>query len=406
MKILLLTDIPPCKNYTAGLVLDQLCRFLPKGTIACFATINPHLVDVQLSADLEWMPVKYSRKPRENGFIFPGKQVIANSIYSFILETYNKIVTTKRITTEVVSFGRKFEADILWCVLQGQTEIRIAQPVAKKLGIPLLIQIWDPLYLWIDTHIAGKTSRMGVFNQAEKTLRNCNGLFAASKAMAEQYHKDYGIRTVPFLPSLDLRLAVNPAKKIHDNSDFIIGAAGKIYPEEVWAALFKALDSVNWKIGKRNVKIRLLARDVNIKAAGRMNFEFLGWRSQEEAVKLLSETDVLYCPYWFDPYYETVCRLSFPGKLSTFLAAGRPVLFHGPAYSSPAKFLKENKAGLLCHSLDKSEILNSFSQIISDETLYAELAQNGRTAFESYLTLKSLRNSFAEFLKVDEALLN
>src|SRR6266446_1772314 len=64
MKILLLTDIPPCKNFTAGLVLDQLVRFLPPGSVACFAVVNPE-VNARLSVDLNWIPVEYVKKPRE-----------------------------------------------------------------------------------------------------------------------------------------------------------------------------------------------------------------------------------------------------------------------------------------------------------------------------------------------------
>jgi len=405
MKILLMTDIPPCKNYTAGLVLDQLCRFLPKGSIACFAIVNPHIVDARLSDDLEWIPVKYYEKPRESWSVFHRKLAFANKFVSLIMETYHEIFTADKITSEVVRFGHAFGADLLWCVLQGQTEIRLALPVAERLGIPLYTQVWDPLYFWMDTHIADRISRIRVLNKFEKTLRNCNGFFAASWAMAEQYHNDYGVRAVPFLPSLDASLAISPAKKIHNGSDLIIGAAGKIYPVEVWNALFKALDSINWKIGNRNVKIRILARDANLIANGKRHFEFLGWRSQGETVKLLSEADALYCPYWFDSYYETVTQLSFPGKLTTYLAAGRPVLFHGPAYASPAKFLKANNAGFACHSLDPSQIIGVLSQITSDKDSYAKVAENGRAVFDKYLTTESLRKNFAEFLEVDESYL-
>ena len=56
MKVLLLTDMPPCTNYTAGLVLDQLCSFLPEGSLGCFSLLHPaHNPDI---------PERWHRIPR------------------------------------------------------------------------------------------------------------------------------------------------------------------------------------------------------------------------------------------------------------------------------------------------------------------------------------------------------
>jgi len=401
-KILLVTDVPPCKSLTAGLVLDQLCRFLPEGSIACFAVMNPAL-NVQMTPDLDWIPVEYHSKPRENWKFFSDRLHMLNRVASWLMEYYNEFVLSEQIAARIKSFAENFKPDLLWCVIQGQTEIHLARKVADSLNIPLYVQIWDPLYFWMDAHIVDNFTKCRLLRKFENIVRSCDGFFAASWAMAEQYRRDYNVRTVPFLPCLDENLALPPAVKIHEGSDFIIGGAGKLYPVEVWSALFRALDSVDWKVENRNIRIRLLAQDAILHADGKMNLEFLGWRSQKEAIQLLSETDLLYCPYWFDPYYETITRLSFPGKLPTFLASGRPVLFHGPVDSSPACFLRDHSAGQLCHSLDPTEIIASLSNLIRNQDIYAELTRNGRDAFDHHLTLKSMRRSFAEFLQIEES---
>lgn len=399
-KVLLLTDIPPCKNLTSGLVLDQLCRFLPRGHIACFAVVNPD-INVSVASDLDWMPLHFHRKPRENWNFLPKRMKYMNKFISYIMGLYNELIIANQITCEVVSFAAKIKPDVLWCVVQGQTEVNLARKVADALNIPLLLHIWDPLYLWMDINVPDNLTKNRIIKKFENTLRCCNGFFAASWAMAEKYSNDYGVRAVSFLPSLDKKLAKVPATAISDSTDFIIGSAGKMYPVEVWNALFEALNSVDWKIENRNIKIRLLAQDAPLSSQGKMNVEFLGWRSQEEVIQLLSETDMLYCPYWFDPYYEIVTKLSFPGKLTTFLATGKPVMFHGPLNASPACFLRDNNAGLLCHSMVSSEIIATITQLIHDQIMYKQLSSNGRNAFDRYLTLNTLRKSFAEFLQVD-----
>lgn len=403
MKILLLADIPPCKELTAGLVLDRLCRFLPKGSIACFAVIDPAIKETRVSKDLNWIPAEYHDKPRETWDRFGGKLAFLDRLLSFGMELYNEITTVNKIADKAVEFGKKFDADILWCVIQGQTEIRLAKLVSERLGVPLLVQIWDPPYWWLDAHGVDGYSKKRILKKFEYALKKSRCVATASWAMAERYREDYGAKAVPMLPGLDRCLGILPATAIHEGNDFIIGSAGKVYPAEVWRALFRALDTAGWKVQGRDVKIRVLARKASVHLESKGHVEFLGWRPQGEAVKVLSGADVLYCPYWFDPYFETVTRLSFPGKLSTFLASGRPVLFHGPDNASPAKFLKENEAGLLCNSMDSKRILDCLEMLASDSGLYARLATNGRHAFDKYLTHDSMRESFAEFLGVDES---
>ena len=68
---MLITDIPPCKELTAGLVLDRLCRFLPRGALVCFAPIDPK-INPKLSKDLEEIPIVYAKKRVETAWQPPG----------------------------------------------------------------------------------------------------------------------------------------------------------------------------------------------------------------------------------------------------------------------------------------------------------------------------------------------
>ncbi len=400
MKIVLLTDIPPCTNYTAGLVLDQLCKFLPRGSIACLAIVNPQLGNFHISPDLEWLPITFIPKPREMGVrTLPGG---LRSLATFSLETYTSSTKVKKLATRVAEFCRKLGTDRLWCVLQGQTMIRLARPVSSDLSIPLYTQLWDPPHWWLRVNRIDKLSSASILSEFQRAVRSSHGCAAASWAMAEKYANDYGVRAVALVPGLDARLALPPAKEMHPGKEFIIALAGQLYATEEWNALVSALNTVNWKICGRDVKIRLLGRHASLDANAPMRIEFLGWQSQPETIRALSEADVLYCPYWFDPTFEVEARQSFPSKLTTYLAAGRPVLFHGPDYASPARFLKENDAGLCCHSLEAPALIDALSRFALDSELYCNLTQNGRIAFERYLTLRSMREAFAEFLQVEE----
>jgi hypothetical protein len=220
--------------------------------------------------------------------------------------------------------------------------------------------------------------------------------------MAKQYAKQYGTKTVALLPSLDASMALTPAACVNSGNELVIGMAGQIYATEEWKALIHALDSVDWKICGRDVRIRLLGRCVSFNINSPVRIEYLGWHTQENCVALLSEADMLYLPYPFDRAFETEARLSFPSKLTTYFAAGRPVLFHGPEYAAPWEFLKLNDAAYGCHLNEYSHIIDALITLATDANLYSRLTRNGNIAFKKYLTLSSLRKSFAAFLQIEE----
>lgn len=392
-KFLLLTDIPPCRNFTAGLVLDQLCSFLPEGSVSCFTVLNRELDPEITHQEIQTQIVS---KPREHKLRhFLGR---LGALECYIAERYTDKVTVSRIARQAAAFGRNFGADAVWCVVQGQTMIRLANKVAELMNVPLLTQVWDPPTWWLRANKVDSWSQKLILADFASAMRKSERFAAASWAMAEKYQDLYGCSSVPVIPSLDAILAKPPAEKINSDDELTIGMAGQLYSVSEWENLLLTLQHSNWKVGKRSVKVKVLGRALSLNSNTAMNVEFLGWRSQAESIEILSQLDVLYCPYWFDPVFKEEASLSFPSKLTTYLAAGRPVFFHGPEYASPARFLKQHNAGALCHDLARTTIYNNLEQLASDVDFYKSLAINGSRAFHEHLTLNTMRNNFAKFL--------
>jgi glycosyltransferase involved in cell wall biosynthesis len=217
--------------------------------------------------------------------------------------------------------------------------------------------------------------------------------------MAEEYSRRYGVRAVAVIPGLDPAWAVPPEGGKRHSDDLVIGMAGQLYASKEWDALLRALGVAGWKIAGRNVRIQILGRHASLSAAGETRIEFLGWAPQRGAIEKLAGADILYCPYWFSPEFEEEARLCFPSKVTTYLAAGRPILFHGPAYASPSRFLEEHDAAGFCRSLEANEILDEITRLATDSARSGSLASNGHRAFLDHLTLEKTRESFSEFLE-------
>ena len=397
-KILLLSPIPPCSNYSGGLVLKHLARFLPQGSLVCVAVMNKYLKP-QIPGDLQWIPTKYIVKPHES---WPDFGFRIGHAISFLGETYIQTLILKRIANEINDFGRKRKVDCLWSVLDGTTTIRLAVQVAKKLRVPMLTEIWDPPEWYNKINNLDPINTYTLFKNFGTARRLSKKLAAASIPMAKRYHQKYGVNAIPFFPWLDRQSVFEPATKIHSRKEFIIGVAGQIYSIAGWNALVEALRQVDWLIGDKEIKIRVLGNWIHLQTSYKMSIEYLGYRTQQETVELMNDCDLLYCPYWFERHLTQVARLSFPSKLTTYLASGRPVFYHGHSYASPGVFLKKNKAALLCHTLNCHEIIQLLKSIISDQKLYASLARNGHLAFKNHMTFDILHQKFAEFLEVPE----
>lgn len=402
MKVLILTDIPPCKNLTAGLVLDQLCRFLPRGSVVCFAVTNPE-INPKLSPDLDWIPIEYERKPRESSVMWPARSRRIRQLLTAIREEWNSRVVVPRLIRRAVAFGRLHKVDTVWAVLQGQTIVRMALPLAEALGAPLHTHVWDPLSWWLVAHeVDPRTSRLALA-QFDRTLRQSRSCAAASWAMADHYRERYGTDSVPLISSHDRTLAQDPPPRLNADGEIVIGMAGQFYAVQEWHQLIEALKAAGWKVSGRSVRLKVFGHYVPVSDVPEGRLEFLGWRPQSEVIQILSQVDLLYCPYPFARHLEEVSRLSFPSKVVTYLAAGRPILFHGPAYSSPARYLGDAKAALLATSFDAPAIYNEIQRVVDDPALYETVALNGRARFLADFTLERMRECLWLFLQTSEA---
>jgi glycosyltransferase involved in cell wall biosynthesis len=192
-------------------------------------------------------------------------------------------------------------------------------------------------------------------------------------------------------------MARSPAAEPHPGASVTIGMAGQFYATDAWLRLLASLEAVDWSVGGCRVNIVAIG-PTQPPAMPANHVTFLGWKSQTEAVKLLNECDFLYCPYPFDPSMEEVARQSFPSKLVLYLAAGRPVIFHGPTYSAAAQYITDRDCGILATCLSAEDILLEIEQLVGNPQLYSEMASKAQQAFLEDFTLESMARSFNDFI--------
>jgi glycosyltransferase involved in cell wall biosynthesis len=79
---------------------------------------------------------------------------------------------------------------------------------------------------------------------------------------------------------------------------------------------------------------------------------------------------------------NSAAGVSVPGKLYGAMAAGRPVIFLGPAHSEVALTIREERCGFVIAADDAGSLVNVLRQLRADPATAEALGRRGRDAFQ------------------------
>jgi len=386
MNILLLTPVAPNPKSSGGLMLYQMINATKKHhSFFCFS-VNDFFKPIWPAKDLK-IPYKNVYRPFDR-MIFSKHESLSNGVER-LKEAYVKSI----IIPAAVRFGTKHNVECVWAVLQDKVTITSARTIAEKLAVPLKTQIWDsPRWMIAANHIDSKSGE-NILRHFDDTIIASQSCAVASWKMAEYYSKRYGVKTVVLVSSVKKTEMVKTS--VLNNKKVIIGFAGQLYAQREWRALISTLESIDWKINNKNIEICLIGDFKKRHTDSNTHIKLLGRFNQSKTIRLLSKMDIGYCPYWFDKRYKEIAQTSFPSKLTTYYAAGIPILFHGPLYSSPASFIAKNNSGVLCSSLREKDIVKSIQQAISDRP---KIVERQRQATIKHLTNHVFNKNSLRFL--------
>lgn len=380
-KTLLLTSTPPGDGSVGEVFLREVCRLIPQDRLVCFAAVSIDYFVGPLSEELKGVNIRLREIPAEKPALHRLTGKICGAELRFIHDRQHDF-RVNRLIGEAVDFGRDNQVEQVWAVLNSPTVIKTARKVAERLAVPLVCLIWDPPEAVGRNQYMDRTSVALLVRKFAKTVASARACACISDPMAEFYRSKYRADTLVLHRALDRR-RIAP-RRVDDSSettdDIRIVFSGTNYAKKEFEALILALASVGWVVGGRKVKLIWTGNFLNLDlfAGGRpMNIEYLGYRTSDEMMQILSTATVAYLPYPFKKEMSMQARLSFPDKLNTYIEASCPVLYHGPEDSACAQFMRQYRVGALCRSNDHSTLLSALSSLIGEKTriqsLYAEM---------------------------------
>jgi hypothetical protein len=299
---------------------------------------------------------------------------------------------------QAIAFGQRHGADLIWAELQGDALV-IAQKVAEGLGVPFVGTVWDDPKGWFADYGYDRFSRRFLLGKFRDALRTARNLSTAGEAMQRAYELEYGVRSVILRHGFETP-AVQSEPQTGDDG-IAIGFVGCAYGRETWNAFLSAVAYLN-KLGKLpRVRLRVFGGGEFPYRLDGVEIEVRGWQPAETMLREIAGTDFCYLPYWFEPAKRRHAELSFPNKFETYLAAGRPVLFHGPEYAGIGEAVQKYGVGLCLHSLSQPEIIAAVDKMITDIQLRESFSRAAILAFHSEFNSHVMMANFAALIGID-----
>lgn len=286
-----------------------------------------------------------------------------------------------RSLREAIAFGRAQRIEQIWAVLDWPEVYYLAPRLARALDVPLIVTVWDPPESVLLSLRLDRFSRKAALKDFDDALEAAIGGATMSPAMQAAYTERYDLPSVILRHTIQSELIQTPTRRPlgrgvageHEGAhpgasdeELVIGFSGSLYARQEWRALVAGLQQRDWRLADRPVRLRMLSGRLDEPVTGPVRIEWLGWRSAGDAVRCLAECDLLYLPYWFAEERRTAVDFCFPSKLTTYMAAGRPIFYHGPESGSPMQFAQRYPVLTGCHTLDPGDIAEQLEHVLSD----------------------------------------
>lgn len=394
-RLLLVTGVSPGHGNVGREYLRAACRLLPADRISLFS-FDPAGAGTAIQ-ELAGMRTHFEPPPDERGAGVPGENRLG--WVRHLTERSIERHAIPPLIKKIVDFGKRGGVDRIWVPLHSPTTIRVAKPVAEALGVPLMTTVWDPPSYKLRQFGLGRRMRHALMRTFDSAVRHAVVCGTASDPMRDVYRRLYGTPTVTMILG-----APRPDMLAEPENDgpFRIGFAGNLYAKKEFAALRAALDRTNWTIEGREVHLELFGDHAESAATDPQRIHSHGWMDPVELVRGLSACHATYLPYWFSRRRREVVEVSFPGKLAVYAAARSPVLFHGPMYASPVRFLERFRLGRVCATLNPSAIHAALAVMIGDADWRCRAREACEQAYDAELSVTVFRRRFAELLGVPE----
>ncbi len=398
-NVLLVTASPPGNAGVGQIIVTEIVRHLPAGSVSLFALLRAGET-WSPSAEFCHLPVARAVRKYEHGFHRGPRGLREAGSWLAFQGLY--LPHVRRLKQEVVDMARRQKVDSLCIILESATLIDLARELVADGEFPVYPLVWDtPEHLHNYQHQCpfNLSSLEAAFGHVMRAVPRAA---VVSSEMAATYRRQFDTECVIVRHSVESAQTNHTAmcqEAEHREGPLTIGFAGSATAPIELELLFATLDDLDWSLNGRDIEVHLFGPRFVLQSSRPRRIVYRGNHSVSSTVSLLArDCDILFMPQIFAPEHRTLATMSFQTKFSTYLAARKPVLLLAPEGSTVGIFLQAHPVGVWCQQLDRTDMRNALVAICGDEFAPASIAGVLDRVLTDEFSTATFRRRLGEFL--------
>ena len=265
----------------------------------------------------------------------------------------------------------------------------------KRHGVPIVLYCLD---LWPESLVAGAIKRGSMIYRlfhllSGRIYKRVDKILVTSRSFIDYFQKEFGICNTEYLPQYAEALFTPEQcrKKTDGYIDLMfagnVGAAQKVATIIQAAALTSDIPNLRWHIVGDGSELANLQKQ----AAGLKQVFFHGRRPLSEMPDFYAMADAMLVTMQRDP----VLSLTLPGKVQTYMAAGKPILCAADG-ETPA-VITSAECGLCGPAEDAAELARNVREFIRMD--HRKLGDNAKLHYDRRFQKQLFMDRLEECLK-------
>lgn len=305
----------------------------------------------------------------------------------YVLETVvsacYSILTIARMTRRGIRIVRDRNIECLVGISDNGPAMISTYLVSRCTGVPYALYLFD-IYLGnilLPVHeLLARIFEHVLFRRAAVVILTNQGT-------QRFYHKRYGdsFRSIVVPNSAFIKDYRSQRTSYNPREPFSILFTGNVY----WAQERSLLNLVRAMDDVRDLPARL---DLYVPDATETLIEAVQNRSninltaapQSAMPRIQSRATLLFLPLSWHTSYPSVIATATPGKLTDYMAAGRPILIHAPPYAYVNEYAKKHGLALVVEEESVEKLNDAMRRLLLDLKYSRRIVSNARRTFRKH----------------------
>lgn len=394
-RILLISGTAPGEPGVGGVILRDLVQIIGISHFEC-CWLNP-LRD-QRPVYLPELSLTHYPRRYETGW--RPVRGLMGEVLSYASTSLLRRQLLNQIVRSIRSQIARYQPELILTVLESATAVQVMSALLPHLPCPIRTIVWDDIETFSPAGTLDRWTRSGIARDFRRVLQASEKVAVICENMQVAYQAQYGVDSQVLRHGMPEATSTNPDESA--NTVWRIGFAGSITTPDCFQSLVSALDQHHWRIAGRPITLRLLGCRLQLGSRSPQSIEYLGWRDVAETRDLLGECNLLYLPQSFKPELRHLSELSFPTKLSTYIATRRPIVLQAPTYGSLTSFWRDYPLGPVIPDLTEKGILHGLeSGLLASDVQLSSWRESSVRGHREQLSVHKFEQGVRELLVHD-----